>query len=396
MLHLLGLALVCLTAAPPPGPITLQRQGEITLPSHTSGIHGRWVGPQRYIELGRELQAPPKRRRFPVPIYLLGDVLERKVLKVPVRIPDYPAGEVLYFREDLMLLFFRASSSAGSDSNTFCLWNPQEKAECVPKELGPYGKPEKSQLFYPIGADPTEKSFYFAMETRDTPSGPNSRSGPLSLKLLRLSLTQPSMAIEWETELTLPKRPQQLELSERVFSADGKKLALAEYHDLTDEPRYSPTPPPQVYVIDLETKKTQTFPISFTPYGLAFSRDGRYLAVGSHQTGEIVRINLKQGKIDARVKAEKTIKKFFPSPKGSSFLVFYSSFDGSKPLEVRRWKDLKATGKIPIPPLLPELVGPQLVGVKAPPDGRLLVFSVEEKKGAPESETQVVFEVRER
>jgi sugar lactone lactonase YvrE len=205
------------------------------------------------------------------------------------------------------------------------------------------------------------------------------------------------MSIDWETELELPKRALQLEISERVFSPDGKKLALAEYHDLTDEPRYSPSPPPQVYVIDLETKKTQAFPISFTPYGLTFSRDGKSLLVGSHQTGELIRINLQAGKIDARVKARKGIQGCFLSPKGGYFLVSYSSRNGSVPLEVRRWKDLKVAGKIPLPPLLPELAeGAEFDRVKMTENGTRLVFALDGKRGGPRSDTRVIFDVKER
>jgi hypothetical protein len=43
-------------------------------------------------------------------------------------------------------------------------------------------------------------------------------------------------------------------------------LTLVEYHDRDEAKRFTPVPPPQVYVIDIETKKVATFPVPVTPY----------------------------------------------------------------------------------------------------------------------------------
>jgi hypothetical protein len=398
MLNALGFVLVVLTAAPPAGPITLERLGEVGVPEAGS-IYIPWVG-SRYVLLRTELEPGPKGRSYPSQIFVIGDVRERRLLRVPFRIAPKPSYELLYYRDDLALLHFweHTSSPTGLQTGrkeTFCFWNPQESSDCTLTEIGPSGSIKPPGLFYAIGADPTEQSYYFAAETRD--SKPSSQAGPLSIKLMRISLSEPTLSIDWETELELPKRAFQLELSHRVFSPDGKQLALAEYHDLTDESRYSPSPPPQVYVIDLETKKTQAFPISFTPYGLTFSRDGKSLLVGSYQTGELIRINLQAGKIDARVKARRGIQGLFLSPKGGYFLVSYSSRSGSVPLEVRRWKDLKVAGTISLPPLLPELAaGAEFDRIKVTENGTRLVVALDGKRGGPRSDTRVIFDVKER
>jgi hypothetical protein len=73
-----------------------------------------------------------------------------------------------------------------------------------------------------------------------------------------------------------PVQPRGALLSPHLRRSGRGLLALAEYDERRDAQAHPAVPPAQVYVIDLETKKTQVFPIPFTSYGLAFSRDGKY------------------------------------------------------------------------------------------------------------------------
>jgi hypothetical protein len=67
------------------------------------------------------------------------------------------------------------------------------------------------------------------------------------------------------------------------------------------------------------------------------------------------------------------------------------------PLEVRRWKDLKVVGTLPLPPLLPELAqGAEFDRIKVTENGTRLVVALDGKRGGPRSDTRVIFEVKER
>ncbi len=61
------------------------------------------------------------------------------------------------------------------------------------------------------------------------------------------------------------------------------------------------------YVIDLNVNKIKTISIPFTTYGVDMSKDGRYLYFASSQTGNLWKVNTKNGKL---------IKRFYVGKRG--------------------------------------------------------------------------------
>jgi hypothetical protein len=140
--------------------------------------------------------------------------------------------------------------------------------------------------------------------------------------------------------------------------------------DRAAQRQFKPKPPPQVYVIDFEQKKVSAYPIPRTPYGLSFSRDGRYLAVGSHEENVIIRIDLEAGRIDRRVKAQTHLQKFVTTASGDSLIVMSDHLGAPRSIEVRSWKDLSLQETIPISRLFPGVAGTHPSGIQATNDGR--------------------------
>jgi hypothetical protein len=155
-------------------------------------------------------------------------------------------------------------------------------------------------------------------------------------------------------------------------------------------------PQRQLYLLDIATKQLAAVPIPIPPNTLGFSRDGQYLAVGSYETGEISRINLAAGTVDLTVQAKTNLSDFFVPAKGDAFVVFYSHAAGPKPIEVRRWSDLKVAKSIPTQSLFPGAAGMHPGGLRLPSDGRLLVTEAYGKNGFGEGANLVVFEVKAR
>jgi hypothetical protein len=387
--------LVVLCASPSRSPaLELRRAGELRIGS--SG-QAEWLDAHRFVRLKNEWERAPAGALRRV-TFVVADVREQKVLRLPFALDEFHRAYAPLFTGAPNVELVRFDGTSGllrfdrrEPTRTvpfYSVWNPAAQSVTDPKPIGEVsyttmdGKTAPGRVTFILGPDPAADRLYFADVTYD--GRPRPEAGPLSIRIFRVTL--PDLEVDWEMDLSLPRRTRQLTAeSHRAFSSDGKKLALAEYYDRAAQREFQAVPPPQVYVIDLERKQVARFPIPKTPYGLSFSRDGRYLAVGSHEDAEIVRIDLDAGRVDRRVKAQTHIQGFATSASGEALLVMSDHIGGPRSIEVRRWSDLALEETIPIPTLFPGLAGIHPSGIRATADGRLLVAPRYGKDGYPDS-----------
>jgi hypothetical protein len=385
--------LVLLFAAPSLA-LDFRRVGELRLQSSGSL---EWLDPHRYVRVKNEWERTPKSMIRRV-TFVVADVVEQKLLRFPFPLDEFqkshpslftgpPNADLLYFDGTSALLRFARFEPMRTVSY-YSIWNVKTQALTEPVQLGETiftsneGKQRVSRLTYLVGPDPAASRLYFAEVTYD--DRPAFKPEPIAIHFFRMSF--PELKKDWELDLNVPKRTRQLPLETyRTFSFDGKKLAMAEYYDRAAQREFKPVPPPQVYVIDFEQKKVSTYPIPRTPYGLSFSRDGRYLAVGSHEENEIIRIDLEAGHIDRRVKAQTHLQKFVTTASGDSLIVMSDHIGAPRSIEIRRWKDLSLQETIPISRLFPGIAGIHPSEIRATNDGRYLVARPYKEDGYPDS-----------
>jgi hypothetical protein len=393
-----------LLAAPSPA-LELRRVGELRV---ESGNGLEWLDAHRYVRVKndweRASKGAPRRVTF-----VVADVRGQKLLRLPFALDELqkahpslftgpPNVDLVHFDGTSGLLRFDRREAART-IRYYSVWTPSTQAITEPKQIGEVlfttvaGQQQVSRLTYLVGPDPAASRLYFADVTYD--DKPRPYAGPLAIRFFRA--TFPDLRIDdWEVELALPRRTRQLPAERyRVFSPDGKKLALAEYYDNAARRDFQAVPPPQVYVIDLERRTVARYPIPRTPYGLSFSRDGRYLAVGSHEEAEIVRIDLGAGRVDRRVKAQTHIQAFATTASGDALIVMPDHIGAPRSVEVRRWSDLALQETIPVSTLFPGVAGIHPSSVRATADGRLLVAPRYKPDGYPDSSGLVTFAVEE-
>lgn len=219
-------------------------------------------------------------------------------------------------------------------------------------ELVPLAPWNDTQHYESIGFDPTDTYLYFA--TAANPAGDVIKRGYTSLELARIHLK--TRVIDWRMHVDLPKRDKPIKLvsGPKVFSPDGRKLALVEYNDVGNERDHPARPQQQVLVVDIPSKQVDAYPVPLTAYGTLFTRDDRYLIIGSNETGEIIRIDLEKKVIDTKVKGQRKIHTFLPTPSGTEFLVIANTKLASpKAVEVRSVADLRKVTSIPMRMLYP-------------------------------------------
>lgn len=387
-------ALLVVLFAAPSLALELRRVGELRLQGNGSLD---WLDPHRYVRLKNDWERTSAGALRRV-TFVVADVREQKLLRLPFPLDEFqrshpslfsgaPNVNLLYFDGASGLLRFDHREPMRTVSY-YSVWNVRTQAVTEPTQLGEVlftsngGKQQVSRLVYLVGPDPAASRLYFADVTYD--DRPRTKAGPLAIHFFRV--TFPDLQVDWEMDLGLPRRTRQLEAENyRAFSFDGKKLALAEYYDRAAQREFQAVPPPQVYVIDLERKKVAQYPIPRTPYGLSFSRDGRYLAVGSHEEAEIVRIDLEAGRVDRRVKAQTHIQAFATTASGDALIVMSDHIGAPRSIEVRRWSDLSLQETVPVSKLFPGLGGIHPSGIRATSDGRYLVAPLYKQDGYPDS-----------
>lgn len=366
-------ALLVMLVAAPSQALELRRVGELHL---GSGGLREWLDPHRYVRLKNEWERTPSGARGVT--FVVADVLEQKLLRLPFALADFqrshaalftgpPNVELVHFDGTSGLLRFDRREPMRTVSY-YSVWNPRTQAVTEPTRIGealftPNGGGRRvSRLTYLVGPDPAASRLTFADVTYD--DRPRTKPGPVAIHFRRV--TFPDVRPDGEVDLALPKRTRQLEAEiHRTFSFDGKKLALAEYYDRAAQREFQAVPPPQVYVIDFERRSVARYPIPRTPYGLSFSRDGRYLAVGGHEEAEIIRIDLEAGRVDRRVKAQSHIQAFATTASGDALIVMSDHIGTPRSIEVRRWSDLGLQETIPVSRLFPGLAGLDPSGVRA-------------------------------
>jgi len=203
---------------------------------------------------------------------------------------------------------------------------------------------------HPLGFDPADEHWYFAWAVRA--DGAAMSDGPVRYELARVDLR--TLEIDWQLTLEPPRRARRLKIDSARFSADGKRLALVEYNDRAGERDQAARPQQQVYVIDLASRRVDTFPIPLSAYGAAFTPDSRFLLVGSHEQGTILRIDVVGRKQTHAVQATKTIHEFHVPPAGGYFLVVNNyELSPRKVVDVRSTEDLRLITSIPLDDLFP-------------------------------------------
>lgn len=391
-----AVALACALPPSPAAALDLPRVGEVR-PGGRGGLD--WLDPHGWVRLRSDWDRTPQGTLRGV-TFLVVDVRQARAqrLTFPVeplraRHPDLfigpPNVDLVHFDGTRALLRFDRREPLRTVSR-YAVWTPASGALGEPTTLGgtvlvQEGKRRGvERATWLAGADPAAGRLYYAETSYD----PRATSGaaPLALRLTRVDF--PGLQRDgWEAVITPPHRARPLPLETyRAFSPDGRWLALAEYSERGGERPPPGDPPAQVYVVDLGSGAVARYPIPPTPYGLAFSRDGRYLAVGSHQDAEVVRIDLVAGRVDLRAKVQAGLHALVTTPSGDALLVLSDHRGAPRSIEVRRWSDLSLRETVPMTRLFPGLPGLHASTIRATADGRFLAAPRFGRDGFPAGE----------
>jgi hypothetical protein len=336
--------------------------------------------------------------RPPVPHYQLFDFEQRKVIDVPVPLHELPkshldmlgraspSADFVHHDGQVTSLTLKATQDSKTVATYLCQYDHRTKRFSDLVLLAPW---DDTRYFYDVGFDPRDAYLYYA--TAVNPAGNALKSGFTSLELARIDLK--TRAIDWTMKVDFPKRNKPLELTKKVFSPDGGKLALVEYNDSGNERDNPARPVQQVLVIDIASKQVDAYPAPLTAYGVLFTRDNRHLLLGSNELGKIIRIDLQKKKVDATVQGMKHIHDFLPTASGKTFLVMADTLRSSpKVIEVRRVADLKVQTSIPVRMLYPrsDAVRPESTfGL----EGRMLMVPFVSETGFPTGKGVRLYEV---
>ena len=186
-------------------------------------------------------------------------------------------------------------------------------------ELGTF--PATSDAYF-LGADFARGAAWFYEErydgVRDPARSYNRPRGPQHIVVSRFDLAKRTVAVA--ATLKLPARAMKSGYEDRVYayhSRDFSRLAFVEY----DEDAFRTRPRAQVYFVDPLRGTSFAVPAFDTTYGVAFTPDGRYAFLASHQLGTIARVDLAAKKIDKRIAGPKLVQRLVVSPGGGSLFV---------------------------------------------------------------------------
>jgi hypothetical protein len=240
------------------------------------------------------------------------------------------------------------------------------------------GDRKDKEIIGTLGIDPSGRYFYFATYYYQ---GERADLATTAMRLARVNLQR--CEIDWELLVTFKKRARQLDVHYWQFNHDGTKLALLEYNDRAGEKESSADPQALVYVVDVPSKKIDTYPIPLSPYGRVFTPDGKYLFIGSNEEGKIIRINLEDERIDLEKQAIRRLFDFVLTPNAKSLMIFAdTTLVSPKVVEVRGTKDLELLTSIPAKLLMPGDEGASPGPVLSFDDGKYIVYTVPSgKKG---------------
>ncbi|MFL5351070.1 MAG: hypothetical protein ACJ8AN_00415 [Archangium sp.] len=345
------------------------------------------VSAQRFVLVGVTWERDEKNRPR-MPHYELFDFQERKVIDVPVPLHQLPKAHTdtlgrtnpsatfIHHDGQVTSLTFNATKGYEAVATYFCQYDQRTRQFSDLVLLGPW---DNTHYVEDIGFDPTDTYFYYAVAVN--PAGNVTKDGYTSFELARIHLE--TRAIDWTMTVDFPKRDKPITLvsGPKVFSPDGKKLALVEYNDKGNERDHPARPQQQVLVIDIPSKQVDSYPVPPTTYGTAFTPDDRYLLLGSNELGDVIRIDLDKKTIDAKTRGMRKVHRFVLTPSGKSLLVISNTQQISpKVVEVRRVSDLSLQTSIPMRMLFPGndgVAAEAWVGL----NGRMLMTPFVDEKG---------------
>lgn len=200
-----------------------------------------------------------------------------------------------------------------------------------------------------IGVVPSGKDFYYSNRVffykKERSSG--------HIMLYRLNI--PSGSVDLTMEILAPVRrkaeaPATYSIRSHP-SADFSHIVFWEYDEAVDRPPakgYLTSPPAQAWIVDTAAREYFTAGSPLTAYGQAFDRDGKYLVLGSNQTGYIHRYDLMSKKEDMKVRGGATMYAMVLSS-GSKYLYVFTKHS----VEIRAWPSLKAVSQVPLQKIIP-------------------------------------------
>lgn len=226
-----------------------------------------------------------------------------------------PRGDIVLFRSDVVGLALE--ETCGGPEAPRRVWYAELS---VPDgklvrsvDLGTLGPGEYLQI---VGVDVALDQAWFSV-LRPDPDTPDGHE----VVLRRLDLD--SLAVSDEQRLPLAPRGSKTgyERDLRVHAApDFARFAVVEYYE-----HGMKMAPGKVYVVDPSQGTTFSVPAPATTYGVAFSRDGSHLYLGSAQRGTISRVDLAAQKIDKVVSGPRYMHHLVVSPKGTELFALSSS-----------------------------------------------------------------------
>ena len=275
----------------------------------------------------------------------------------------------------------RWSSSESANSKPVAAWLLPVRSPHRPLlRPGEAGRP-------PLGFDPPERYFYFAVEVYPTGDAP--KTGPVTLELSRVRaerhchrLADDARAAEAEAQLAhpgaplQPRRQRSSPSSSTTSGATRGDAAPARLRDRPREPEGRHLPRPVLRLRrDLLARRPLPSPRLQRAGGARPDRSRS----GSRSTGA--------------TQGHRLIQRFVLSPSGRSFLLFSNTIlglaeGGRGP--ARRGPRAPDLGADPAPLPRPRRRAPRLVSTA---DGRLLVASICEKSGFPSGTGVRIFEV---
>ncbi len=371
----------------------------------------------RHVLVGSERESDPADAARPTRLtFDILDVVDREVAQVVIPIgqlyerdPDklgkaqpeivYYNGTItgfLFKRIDLLSIAERRergemSRTIGERTEFFVFY---DNASGKFSPLIELGRHDGFTHMHPEGIDPQDRYFYYQYLTYDYDHNVNDNKrtsffgGPISFKLYRIDLA--ARAPEFVMDVYVVRRDEQLSLRGPFFSSDGSKFAMVEYYERSFvRDRGEASPQQQIYVIDVEKRLVTAHRTPLTSYGVAFTGDGRHLVVGSHETGELQKIDLETGKTILQEKGTASVIKFLPTPSGRSFLSlplgWRSSDARHRWVEVRRFSDLAATKQIPTRSVFKGAAGIHPSPIEVIDGAKYLLAPVYGKDGFPDS-----------
>jgi len=291
--------------------------------------------------------------------YYAVDVVDQRLIKITIPIADFytqfkkyfrtpPPPEIVFYNGTEVGLVYvsynrnRSVDKCSPESSTriyyFVKYNLQTRQF---SDLNPMGDKFDARSYIGLaGIDPQDKYLYYYKA--ESENSAFSCVTPSLIKISRINLETGEN--DWEFKLDLPQRKNQLHIKKIHLNKDGSKLAVVE----ESSAHYKKDKGPRVYVVDVETKKMTSFPIPYVAYAVSFSPDGQHLFVSGHTSGEVIRINLIENKIDLQLQGLKKGHHYIISPSENFVMHFISG----KSIEFMRISDLKPAFNIPIRKIL--------------------------------------------